>query len=771
MRVRLTQVRLRTRILVWSFVPTAVILFAVAVVAVYAYGRVTEQEAVHRDQELARLSAANLAAEINQFSLDLGSLTRQSDIAGGRSGAQEAALATAANRLSVFDAGTIILDAHGTLAAAWPRRPGDIGQDWSSRPYFAQLLRSPRPIYSDVTRDGVGGAQVVAVAVPITGTRGEFNGVLAGMFRLGATSVSALYGDIAKLRVGVSGDVYVVDGNGRVIEHPDPQFVGADLTSQRVVRRVVSGLTGAERTRDLNGRDVVAGYAPVPGTGWGLIAVENWSTLIRPFQGYRTFLLVLLVLGLLVPSLVVLLGVRRLTRPVLALTQAARQVAAGDFEHTVNITTHDELQELGEQFNEMSAELRDSYAELDKRVASRTQELATLNAVAAVVSQSLQLERILEDALGKIIPELGFAAGVAFVVPEDGQEAGLRLVTSKNLSSEVAAALAVHVPEMLERHLSEPGGQARALPVDGLASGDLATALRSAGWESAVEIPLAAKGTLFGALVLFAAERLELNLEQLASLSSLGNQIGMAVDNARLYARAEESAAAMERNRLARDLHDAVSQTLFSASLIAEILPRVYERDPEQGKERLEELRQLTRGALAEMRTLLLELRPAALAEAKLPDLLRQLGEAVAGRSRIPIDVEVDTNVEIPAEVSVALYRIAQEALNNVAKHSGAEHASVRLHDRGDELEAGALELVVADDGSGFDPDVVRSGSLGLGIMAERAEAIDARLEVQSRPGEGTRVRVLWHPDSFSGRSDVEIPSRSDVENPSPPGA
>ena len=226
MRLRLTHVRLRTRILAWSFVPAAVILFAVAVVAVYAYARVTEQQAVQRNQELARLSAANLAAEINQFSLDLGSLTRQSDIAGGRSDRQEAALTAASNKLSIFDAGTVILDAHGTFAAAWPKRPGDIGEDWASRPYFVQLLRSSRPVYSDIASDGIDGAQVIAVAVPIIGPQGEFNGVLAGMFRLGATSVSALYGDIAKLRVGVSGDVYVVDGNGRVIPHPDPGWWG-----------------------------------------------------------------------------------------------------------------------------------------------------------------------------------------------------------------------------------------------------------------------------------------------------------------------------------------------------------------------------------------------------------------------------------------------------------------------------------------------------------------------------------------------------------------
>jgi len=154
MALRLTHVRLRTRILAWSFVPSAVILFAVAVVAFFAYSRVTEQQAVQRNQELARLSATNLAAEISQFSLDLGSLTGSPTSPGGGLVGSKAALAAAANKLSIFDAGTIILDARGTLAASWPERPGDIGEDWASRPYFVQLLRSPRPAYSDITGDG-----------------------------------------------------------------------------------------------------------------------------------------------------------------------------------------------------------------------------------------------------------------------------------------------------------------------------------------------------------------------------------------------------------------------------------------------------------------------------------------------------------------------------------------------------------------------------------------------------------------------------------------
>ncbi|HEX5642361.1 MAG TPA: histidine kinase [Thermoleophilia bacterium] len=213
----------------------------------------------------------------------------------------------------------------------------------------------------------------------------------------------------------------------------------------------------------------------------------------------------------------------------------------------------------------------------------------------------------------------------------------------------------------------------------------------------------------------------------------------------RMTGRLRELAASKERQRLARDLHDAVSQTLFSISLMAEVLPRVYEKDPAAGKQRLEELRELTRGALAEMRMLLLELRPAALAETSLPDLLRQLGEAVVGRARIPVDVRIDEAVSPPPAVAVALYRIAQEALNNVVKHAAAGQATVTLRGSTGDGHAG-VELTVADDGCGFDIDDVRSGRLGLGIMAERAESIGALLELHSAPAQGTVVRVVWSP-------------------------
>jgi signal transduction histidine kinase len=186
---------------------------------------------------------------------------------------------------------------------------------------------------------------------------------------------------------------------------------------------------------------------------------------------------------------------------------------------------------------------------------------------------------------------------------------------------------------------------------------------------------------------------------------------------------------------LARDLHDAVTQTLFSASLIAEVLPRLWERNPEEGQRRLAEMRELTRGALAEMRTLLLELRPSALVEADLGDLLRQLAESITGRARIPVTVNIEERCQVAPEIKVALYRIAQEALNNAAKHSEAKQVNVILRCR-----SNVVELEVRDDGRGFDARSIPPDHLGLGIMRERAEAVGATLAIKSDSGCGTAV-------------------------------
>ena len=166
--------------------------------------------------------------------------------------------------------------------------------------------------------------------------------------------------------------------------------------------------------------------------------------------------------------------------------------------------------------------------------------------------------------------------------------------------------------------------------------------------------------------------------------------------------------------------------------------------DIEEGKRRLEELRLLTRGALAEMRTLLVELRPNALAEVPLPTLLRQLSEALTGKTRLDIQFSSEGERKLPPDVQVAFYRIAQEALNNTVKHSKASQVVVMLR-----LNT-QVRLSITDNGTGFDTTNLTPGHLGLKIMRERGETIGAKFNIYSKPGEGTQVTVTWQEEEIS---------------------
>ncbi len=233
--------------------------------------------------------------------------------------------------------------------------------------------------------------------------------------------------------------------------------------------------------------------------------------------------------------------------------------------------------------------------------------------------------------------------------------------------------------------------------------------------------------------------------ERTSELEEANQQLQREIDQRKkiedeLASKAAEEAVTADRTRLARDLHDAVTQTLFSASLIAEVLPDLWEMDIDEAKRSTEELRQLTRGALAEMRTLLLELRPAALTQTRLGDLIKQLCEAFIGRSRLPITLNVEGDFELPSEVQVAVYRIAQESLNNVFKYARATQVNVSLF-----LFPNSLSFDICDNGIGFDMSSSKPNSLGMRIMHERAEAIGADLHISSTPGSGTCIELVWN--------------------------
>jgi nitrate/nitrite-specific signal transduction histidine kinase len=233
-------------------------------------------------------------------------------------------------------------------------------------------------------------------------------------------------------------------------------------------------------------------------------------------------------------------------------------------------------------------------------------------------------------------------------------------------------------------------------------------------------------------------------------LQALAQQTAGTLENIRFYQQAQQMAVIEERSRLARELHDAVTQTIFSTSLLAEALPDIWENDPQEGRQVINQLRGLSRAALAEMRTLLLELRPTALEETPLEDLLLQLSDAASGRESIPVSVVIEGKGDLPSDVHIAIFRIAQEALHNVVKHARANQATIRLcYYCGELKESGqpaiaSVLLIVRDDGCGFDLAHIQPDHFGLRIMHERAQTIGASLIIDSQLGEGTQVTVLW---------------------------
>lgn len=381
---------------------------------------------------------------------------------------------------------------------------------------------------------------------------------------------------------------------------------------------------------------------------------------------------------------------------------------------------------------------------LRQRVRARTREQAALLEIMHSLASTLELRPglILEQLQG-IIPY----THAGFFGLTNSTLTALAVRGPQQLGRGAPFQLRLEGPETLAAlfndqrpiRIADVGGADSAAEfLRSLLSGDSAALLQ--GVRAWMWVPLAVKGRILGGLGLAHTRRSYFTVHHADLALSMAEQVAITMVNVELYEHAQALAALQERQRLARNLHDAVNQSLFSAGLIAEVLPRLWERDQDEARRSLEDLRRLTRGALAEMRALLSELRPAILTDNELGDLLRLLGHAFTGRTNIPVAVTVSGEGGLPAETQVALYRICQEALNNIAKHAKASQVEIDVRHT-----PGGMELHIRDNGRGFVPsELTPSGHYGLGMMRERAEAVGAVLTVVSQRSQGTEVTVRW---------------------------
>lgn len=362
---------------------------------------------------------------------------------------------------------------------------------------------------------------------------------------------------------------------------------------------------------------------------------------------------------------------------------------------------------------------------LERQAEARTKELQVLLNISATANSSLNLTEMLQKTLDLVVSLVQASrVGVMLLNDENGELTPYMLRPEQDIHPDDLAVIMSTSQSVIR------GGKALYI------APDIEQGLREPG----ALIPIQTRKSNLGILIIIGPEGEEFTTDQQAFFQSISDHLGVAIQNARLFELVKKVAATEERNRLARDLHDAVTQTLFSANMMADVLPRIWERNPEEGRRRLEELRQLTRGAHSEMRTLLVELRPTALVDTDLGDLIGHQVNAFISRSRITVQFECNCILNPPVEVKEVFYRIAQEAFNNIAKHAEACHVTVIL-----DCIFGRAELRIEDDGIGFDPRLPSQEGLGLGIMRERASNVGAQLDISSHLSGGTYLRLFWY--------------------------
>jgi PAS domain S-box-containing protein len=438
-------------------------------------------------------------------------------------------------------------------------------------------------------------------------------------------------------------------------------------------------------------------------------------------------------------------------------SKTVRDPETGQIQEIVAITrditqrreAEEALQASEQRLRELFAQLEDHSRNLEAKVVARTREIEqrrqvaeSLRGMLAVLNSDLPLDEILEHIVAEASRLLGSDSSAIYRL-ERG-EGTFAPRTVRGLAAETIAGMAFPSDLSTALQSGEPVTVPDVTAVS--ADSDLLSTLECLEdcCHALLAVPLMVMGEVYGGLVLYYAEPRAVSEEEIDLAVAFADQAALAIENARLHGQAREAAVMEERARLARELHDSVTQALFSMTLLAEAGQRLARAgDLERVQAYLGRLGETSQQSLKEMRLLVYELRPLALESVGLVGALQRRLDAVEARAGVEARLLVEGVYQPPPAMEEDLYRIAEQALNNTLKHAAATALTVRLRD-----DTGRLTLEVIDNGCGFDPKAVKDkGGQGLMSMRERAARIGGALTVLSTPGQGTTVRV-----------EVEIP-------------
>ncbi len=633
------------------------------------------------------------------------------------------------------------------------------GRDYSDQDFFRKGLARP---YTQLPFNGGEGrlcdlsspdsGSVIAV-IPVVGQQGRPLGIIGARSDMHALSEILDEGT----GLGRTGKAYLVNSNHKLLKGTslparDAEHVEGEaqaIQSEGIDAAVEDKSNSTGVYKDYRGINVVGVYRYLPDLRAVLCTEQDLS---EGFRAIYTIFVVNSSIALVAVLLAIgasLLLTRSIAGPLVNLVNTATQIAAGDLERTAKVERDDELGALAKAFNSMTAQLRELINSLEERVKERTRalrkanqalqqravQMATSAQVSKEVTSILDIGDLLTQVVDLIRDAFGYYHVHIFLLDRENDRLVLRASSSRS--------------EPEHQSISPGAGSINGRVVQTRAPILVNDVTRNAHYllderlpdtRSELVIPLRLGDRVIGTLDVQSSEVDAFTDADMLVIQSLGDQIAIAIENTRLYDRSRELAVLEERTRLARELHDSVTQSLYSLVLLSEGWRRTLPTDEQAHvKDYLHRIGEITQQALKEMRLLIHELRPLALEEVGLHGALLRRLDAVEKRAGVDARILADDLLKLSPQVEEGLYRIAQEALNNALKHAQADSVVVHIG-----AENGQVVLEVTDNGRGFNPEAVdRIGGMGLASMHERARALGGSLTISSAPDAGTTVKTM----------------------------
>ncbi len=622
------------------------------------------------------------------------------------------------------------------------------------------------------------GRILISIGVPVRGAEGRVAGVLLEAIDLFDAPFN---GFVQPVSLGSTGYAEIVDRNGLVLasSNRDTIFRKSDHTDQFAglidARRPTVG--GCHSCHAAGGAsqvepDILA-FAPLSAAPWGVAIRQSESEALGPTRDLERLLVIAGIGAIVVAALTVWLTSRSVVWPIRALTLAARRIAAGDLDSSVDRRAPAEIGELARAFDEMRIRLKASMdgleqanSTLERRVEQRTRQLAALLDVSKALASTLDLRELLDvvAARAKDVLDLADAGIIALCAPTSGRqevraswgyEAAIRMMSFGPGEGATGIAMATGKPVLADTPEAIAEVRSR-LDMENRAW--LAQASHGLGSPGGLmSLPLVVKGKAIGAMTVeHYADSGTFTQADLRLAQALADQTAVAVEKARLYEEVLEkevlrgellekviSAQEDERKRIARELHDDTCQSLAALAIRLEEVEQGLPERAVEARSELSLLKMQVSATLREVRTIAYNLRPSILDDLGLVMAIDWYGKEHVTRRGLEVHVDADGMTSaLPPALETVLFRIAQESLNNVAKHSGASRATVRLM-----AEDGKVTLEVEDNGLGFDVERVlrprgHHRTLGLQGMIERARLSGGILKAASSIGRGTLIRV-----------------------------